>query len=68
MGLAVLPRPIVIEDGAWIGMQSLILPGVTLGRGSVISAGAVVTENVPPNSLVAGNPATLRETLPFGDR
>jgi maltose O-acetyltransferase len=68
MQLAVLARPIVVEDGVWIGMQSLILPGVTVGRGSVVSAGAVVTEDVPPNSLVAGNPATVRETLPFGSR
>jgi maltose O-acetyltransferase len=68
MQLAVLARPIVVEDGVWIGMRSLILPGVTLGRGCVVSAGAVVTESVPPNSLAAGNPATVRETLPFGDR
>lgn len=68
MQLAPLARPIIVEDGVWIGMQSLILPGVTLGRGCVVSARAVVTESVPPNSLVAGNPATVRETLPFGNR
>jgi len=68
MQLAVLARPVIVEDGVWLGMQSLILPGVVLGRGSVVSAGAVVTESVPPNSLVAGNPATVRETLPFGNR
>jgi acetyltransferase-like isoleucine patch superfamily enzyme len=68
MQFGVVARPIRIEDGVWVGMGSLILPGVTLGRGSVVSAGSVVTENVPPNCLVAGNPATVRETLPFGDR
>jgi acetyltransferase-like isoleucine patch superfamily enzyme len=68
MQLGILARPIVVEDGVWIGMQSLILPGVTLGHGSVVAAGAVVNESVPPNSLVAGNPATVRETLAFGDR
>jgi maltose O-acetyltransferase len=68
MQLPVLARPIVVEDGVWIGMHCLILPGVTIGRGSVVTAGAVVTDSVPPNSLVAGNPATVREGLPFGNR
>jgi maltose O-acetyltransferase len=61
-------KPIVIEDGVWVGMQSLILPGVTLGHGSIVSAGAVVSESVPPDALVAGNPATVRDSLPFGNR
>jgi maltose O-acetyltransferase len=68
MRLAMLARPIVIQDGVWIGLCSLIMPGVTLGRGSVVAAGAVVTEDVPPNSLVAGNPATVTASLPFGNR
>lgn len=50
-------RPVVIEDYVWIGSRALILPGVTLGRGSVIGAGAVVTRNVEPLSIVAGVPA-----------
>jgi len=61
-------RPIVIQDGSWIGMQSLILPGVTVGHGSVVSAGAVLTVSVPPNTLVSGNPAAAQDSLPFGDR
>ena len=68
MALGVTPKPIVVEDGVWVGMQSLILPGVTLGRGCVVSAGAVVTQDVPPNTLVAGNPATVQQALPFGNR
>jgi maltose O-acetyltransferase len=64
----VTARPIVVEDGVWIGMQALILPGVRLGRGCVIGAGAVVHENVPPNSLVRGNPATVVKKLALGDR
>jgi acetyltransferase-like isoleucine patch superfamily enzyme len=68
MQLSTLAHPIVVEDGVWIGMRSLVLPGVRLGRGSVVAAGAVVTDSVPPNSLVIGNPATVRETLPFGNR
>jgi maltose O-acetyltransferase len=61
-------KPLVIEDGAWIGMHSLILPGVTVGRGSVVSAGSVVTQDVPENTLVAGNPAAVQQKLPFGNR
>ena len=62
------PKPIVVEDGVWIGMHALILPGVTLGQGCVVSAGAVVTLDVLPNTLVAGNPATVQQKLPFGNR
>jgi maltose O-acetyltransferase len=59
----VLARTIVVEDGVWIGMGALILPGVRLGAGSVVSAGAVVTRDVPPDTLVAGNPAIVVEAL-----
>ena len=61
-------KPIVIEDGVWVGMQSLILPGVTLGHGLVVSAAAVVSDSVAPDTLVGGNPATVRDVLPFGNR
>ena len=50
-------KPVVIEDNVWIGMRALIMPGVTLGRGSVVSAGAVVVRDVPPLSVVFGSPA-----------
>ena len=50
-------RPIVISDNVWIGRNALIFPGVRVGENSVISAGAVVTSDVPAGSLVAGNPA-----------
>lgn len=53
--------PIVIEDHVWIATNALILPGVILGRGAVVAAGAVVTQNVPPLRIVAGNPARLLE-------
>ncbi len=49
--------PITIGDGAWIGAQATILPGVTIGRGAVVAAGAVVTKDVPPDTLVGGVPA-----------
>jgi maltose O-acetyltransferase len=68
MQLPVIAQPIVVEDGVWIGARCVILPGIRIGRGSIVAAGSVVTENVPPNSFIEGNPAVIRETLPFGDR
>ena len=50
--------PITIEDDVWIGAGCIILPGVTLGAGSVVAAGAVVTKDVDKNSVVGGVPAT----------
>lgn len=52
-------RPIVIEDKAWIGINATILPGVTVGYGSIVGAGSVVTHDVPPLTIVAGNPARI---------
>lgn len=48
---------ITIEDDAWIGACAVILPGVTIGRGAVVGAGSVVTSDVPPLTIVAGQPA-----------
>jgi maltose O-acetyltransferase len=50
-------RPIVIEDYAWIGSRATILPGVTVGRGAVVAAGAVVTRDIQPFAVVGGIPA-----------
>ena len=49
--------PIVIEDYAWIATDAIVLPGVTVGRGAVIGAGAVVAKNVPALAIMVGNPA-----------
>ena len=50
-------RAVVIEDHVWIGMRAMVLPGVTIGRGAVVAAGAVVTRDVAPLDIVAGVPA-----------
>ncbi len=64
MSLSVDAAPIVIEEGAWIGLGAIVLPGVRIGRGAVVSAGSVVTKDVPPNALVSGNPACVASQLP----
>lgn len=50
-------KPIVIEDDAWIGFDSIILKGITIGKGAIIAAGSVVVKDVEPYTIVAGNPA-----------
>ena len=52
-------KPIIIEDNVWIGEHAVVLKGVHIGRGSVIASNAVVTKDVPPYSIVAGNPAKV---------
>lgn len=51
--------PVVIEDGCWLGANITILKGVTLGRGSVVAAGAVVTKSFPPYCIIGGVPAHI---------
>lgn len=52
-------KPVYIEDNVWIGRRVLIMPGVCIGTGSIVAAGAVVTKNVEPYSIVGGNPAKI---------
>lgn len=51
--------PIIVEDDVWIGTGAMIMSGVTVGKGAIVAAGAVVTKNVPPYSIVGGNPAKV---------
>lgn len=51
--------PVIIEDGVWLGFGTIVTSGVTIGEGSAVGAGSVVTKNIPPNSIVAGNPAKV---------
>lgn len=56
--------PIVIGNDVWIGMNSVILPGVTIGDNVVIGAGSVVTRNIPSNSVAVGNPCKVIKKKP----
>jgi len=55
-------EPVVIGDNVWIGARAVVLKGVTIGDGAVVAAGAIVTTNVPPRAVVAGNPARVIDT------
>ena len=54
-------KPVTIEDDVWIGARVCILPGVTIGKGSVIGACTVVSKNVPPYSVAVGNPMQIKK-------
>ena len=57
-------RPVLIEDDVWIGIGAIVLKGVRIGRGARVTAGAVVTRDVPEGAIVAGNPARLTGAAP----
>lgn len=56
-------KKVIIEDNVWIGARCIILPGVKIGKGSTIGAGSVVTKDIPPYSVAAGNPASIIKKL-----
>ncbi len=56
------PKPVKIGNHCWLGQNSMVLKGVTLGDGCIIAAGSIVTKDVEPNSLVAGSPAKVIQT------
>ena len=58
-------QPVTIENGGWIGEKAIILPGVTIGEKAIVAAGAVVTKDVPPYTVVAGNPARILKRYNF---
>ncbi len=61
--MPVVLKPVVLEDHCFIGVNSVIMPGVTVGRAAVVASGAVVVTNVPPYTMVAGNPAKVVKTF-----
>lgn len=60
--------PIIVEDNVWVGANTTILPGVTIGKNSIVAAGAVVTKDVPANTIVGGNPARVIREISKEDK
>jgi acetyltransferase-like isoleucine patch superfamily enzyme len=58
-GFEIVGEAVVVEDYAWLGNRSIILPGVRIGRGAVVCSGAVVTKDVPAGKVVGGVPARI---------
>jgi|CXWL01.1.fsa_nt_gi acetyltransferase-like isoleucine patch superfamily enzyme len=63
-----ISKPIRVCKGAWVGARAIILKGVTIGEGAVIGAGSVVTKDVAPYNIVAGNPARVIREIPPDER
>jgi acetyltransferase-like isoleucine patch superfamily enzyme len=61
--LPAVPRPVVIEDDVWVGMHAVILPGVHIGKASIVGTGSVVTKDVPAYTVVGGIPAKVLRQL-----
>ena len=59
------PRAVIIEDDVWIGANSVILAGVSIGKHSVIAAGSIIVQNVPAYTVVAGNPGKIIKQYDF---
>lgn len=59
-----IPQPVVLGDRVWIGANATVLPGVTIGDGAIVAAGAVVTKDVPARTVVGGAPARVLRELP----
>jgi acetyltransferase-like isoleucine patch superfamily enzyme len=57
------PRLVVLEDNVWVGFDSVILPGVTLGRGCVVGCKTIISEDIPPYAVVVGDPPRIRRFL-----
>lgn len=62
------PRPVVIGNRVWLGIRTIVLKGVHIGDGCIIGAGSVVTRDIPPNTLAAGNPAKPIKTIQYPER
>jgi len=56
-------KPVIIKDNVWLGMNVIVLKGVTIGENSIVAAGSVVTKSIPSNCIAGGNPAKILKTI-----
>ena len=61
----VIEKPIIFEDYAWMGVNSAVIPGVTIGKGAIIGAGSVVNSDIPAFSVAVGSPAKVIKKRPL---
>jgi acetyltransferase-like isoleucine patch superfamily enzyme len=61
-------KPVKIDDFVWVGANCVVLKGINIGEGAIIGAGSVVTKDVPPYTIVAGNPARIIREIPVDER
>ena len=64
MKLGYIIKPIVLKKGCLVGMESMVLPGVTIGEGAIVGAGSLVTKDIPAWTIAAGNPAKVIKQIP----
>jgi acetyltransferase-like isoleucine patch superfamily enzyme len=52
-------KEVLVEEDAWIGANAFVMPGVTIGKGAIVSAGTILSKSIPPYSIAAGNPGRV---------
>lgn len=67
LGLGYIVKPIVLKKGCLIGMESFVMPGVTVGEGAIVGAGSLVTKDVPAWTIATGRPAKVIKEIPCGE-
>lgn len=65
LNLGYIVKPIVLKKGCLIGMESLVMPGVTVGEGAIVGAGSIVTKDIPAWTIAAGRPAKVLKEIPY---
>ena len=68
IGVLVTSKPITLEEGVWIGANCTVCGGVTIGQGSIIGAGSVVTKDIPPGVIAVGNPCKVMRKITEEDK
>ena len=68
MNLGYIVKPILLKKGCLVGMNSFVMPGVTIGEGAIVGAGSLVTRDIPAWTIAAGRPAKVLKQIPFREQ